>query len=410
MISVLVNAYACNPNWGSEPGMGWNWIVNIATFCKVYVITEGEWKDNIEFKLESLSQKDNIKFFYIPVNDKIRRICWNQGDWRFYYYYYKWQKLAYKKALEIVSTNKIDIIHQLNMIGFREPGFLWKIKDIPFIWGPIGGMNNFPTSYLKGAGFKYSFFVYLKNTINVLQMKYSHRVSSAIKRADILIAAVPETRRRIIDIYNKYPILINETGCNSFLKSPENNLRDIESEYFDILWVGHFYFRKQLCLALKVIANCKNKKKIRLHIVGGDDPSSYKRLAAELGIIDNCIWHGALPNENVHLLMQKFHLFLFTSVVEDTSTVVLEAIENHLPVLCFNACGFSVVVDDTVGHKIELSNIKKSIDDFSYYIDKLFNDRSMLKVLSNNCQYKVKDFSWESKMKLLKEIYESVIN
>ena len=48
MINVLVNAYAVNPYWGSEQGMGWNWVVNIARYCNVYVITEGEFRDNIE--------------------------------------------------------------------------------------------------------------------------------------------------------------------------------------------------------------------------------------------------------------------------------------------------------------------------------------------------------------------------
>ena len=30
MLNVLVNAYAVSPAWGSEPGMGWNWVVNLA--------------------------------------------------------------------------------------------------------------------------------------------------------------------------------------------------------------------------------------------------------------------------------------------------------------------------------------------------------------------------------------------
>ena len=60
-----------------------------------------------------------------------------------------WQKRAYQQALKILSTNKIDIIHQLNMIGFREPGYLWKIKDIPFVWGPVGGLGFIPFSFLK---------------------------------------------------------------------------------------------------------------------------------------------------------------------------------------------------------------------------------------------------------------------
>ena len=48
MINVLINAYACSPNWGSEPGMAWNWISNLATYCNLFVITEGEWKEEIE--------------------------------------------------------------------------------------------------------------------------------------------------------------------------------------------------------------------------------------------------------------------------------------------------------------------------------------------------------------------------
>ena len=96
MINVLINAYACNPNWGSEPGMGWNWIVNLANYCNLYVITEGEWKDNIEEAVSHLPQRDNIHFYYNSLPENIRAMCRNQGDWRFYYYYKKWQKKTFE--------------------------------------------------------------------------------------------------------------------------------------------------------------------------------------------------------------------------------------------------------------------------------------------------------------------------
>lgn len=210
-ISVLINAYACNPKWGSEPGMGWNWVVNIAKFCEVFVITEGEWKDNIEEAIELLPQKANIHFFYLPVSDNVRKMCWNQGDWRFYYYYRKWQKRAYKKALQIISDHKIDIVHQLNMVGFREPGFLYKINNIPFVWGPIGGMNNFPIEYLNGAKLKFKLFARLKNFINNYQIRKHRRVRLAIERADCLISAVPATYYNLLKYYSKKSILIGET-------------------------------------------------------------------------------------------------------------------------------------------------------------------------------------------------------
>ena len=119
MISVLLNAYACSPHMGSEQGMSWNWIKNLANYCKVFVVTEGEYQDKIEAAVRELPQKENIVFYYNPVSEKVRKICWNQGDWRFYYYYNVWQKKTYQIALEIISKEKIDIVHQLNMIGFR---------------------------------------------------------------------------------------------------------------------------------------------------------------------------------------------------------------------------------------------------------------------------------------------------
>ena len=115
MISVLINAYACSPNMGSEPGMSWNWISNIAHYCKVYVITEGEWQKEIEDALALLPQRDNIHFYYNPVSQRIRNICWNQGNWIFYFYYAQWQKKTLQLARKIIQENDIDIVHQLNM-------------------------------------------------------------------------------------------------------------------------------------------------------------------------------------------------------------------------------------------------------------------------------------------------------
>ena len=75
MLNVLVNAYAISPSWGSEPGMGWNWVVNLARYCNVYVITEGEWQQDILDAVANLPQQNNLHFYFNPVSEKIRRMC-----------------------------------------------------------------------------------------------------------------------------------------------------------------------------------------------------------------------------------------------------------------------------------------------------------------------------------------------
>lgn len=408
MLNILINAYACSPNWGSEQGMAWNWIINLANYCNLYIITEGEYRELIEEAVKKLPQKDNIHFYYNPVSDKIRKMCWNQGDWRFYYFYKKWQKSTYGLAQDIIKDNKIDIVHQLNMIGFREPGYLWKIKNIPFVWGPIGGMENIPTAYLDNTFLKQKIFVHLKNKINSYQVKYKSRVSKAINRADILIAAVEGVQYKIERYYNKRTVQINETGCypNNSGINKENRQ---ENGAFDILWVGKFDFRKQLSLAIKTMSLLKEKPGIRLHICGEGSKSEvnyYKELAVNLGIYNNCIWYGKIPNTEVHQLMKKCDLLFFTSIMEATSTVVLEAIGNNLPVLCFNTCGFGSVVDTSVGYTIELSNIDQSINDFSEKIKEFYDNRGILKKMSANCSDRQALLSWESKAKHMLDLYE----
>ena len=101
MLSILINAYACSPNMGSEPGMAWNWCTNLAQYCELHIITEGEFRDKIEAVLPTLPQGKNIHFHYNPVSGEIRKMCWNQGDWRFYKYYKEWQWKTYEIAKEI---------------------------------------------------------------------------------------------------------------------------------------------------------------------------------------------------------------------------------------------------------------------------------------------------------------------
>ena len=97
--------------------------------------------------MPTLEQGKNMHFFYNPVSEKIRKMCWNQGDWRFYKYYREWQWKTYLLAKDICKEEKIDVSHQLNMIGFREPGYLWKLSQengVPFVWGAVDAKDKFP--------------------------------------------------------------------------------------------------------------------------------------------------------------------------------------------------------------------------------------------------------------------------
>ncbi len=409
MYKVLINAYSVSPGRGSEPGMGWNWVVNLARYCELHIITEGEWRDKIEAELPLLPHGDNMHFYYNEMPENGREMSRNQGDWRFYLHYAAWQRKTYRMALDIIESQKIDIIHQLNMIGYREPGYLWQIKDIPFVWGPTGGNVLFPTAFLKGVDTETRLKVRLKNIINSLQSKFHIRVHKAIKRADALLAATSQTEKWLKEYKKENLYCINETGCHV------NDICKIykpDKETFDIIWAGRFLFSKQLNLALDTIARLKDLKGLRLHILGsGDDKTveDYKKQAGQLGINHLCVWHGLVSQKEVFSLMSDSDLFFFPSLIEGTPHVVLEALQHKLPVLCFDCCGQGDVVNDKVGRKVKMTTPEQSVEEFAGHIKDLYGDRNLLSKLSRNSMERQEELSWDSKAREVLGIYRKLL-
>lgn len=405
MPSILINAYACSPNMGSEPGMAWNWCVNLAKHCELHIITEGEFKEQIETVLPTLPQGKNMHFYYNPVSEEVRRMCWNQGDWRFYKHYKRWQWKTYEIAKEILANQHIDIVHQLNMIGFREPGYLWKIEEKPFVWGPVDAKEKFPTAYLQGANLKAKLFVHLKNFLTGIQLSYDRRVRKTTKKASVIVSASSESQKSFNKFFNIDSPLLNETGCYPQVK-PLLDKRD--KNELDLLWVGKLDFRKQLTLAIKSLAQLNNHK-IKLHIVGSGDATIYQQLALSLNVASQCIWHGTVSHDKVQEMMRQSDVFFFTSVAEGTPHVVLEAISNNLPVVCFDICGQGDSINEKVGIKIPLSNPQQSVHDFAEKINYLYQNKEVLQELANNCKQRQEELSWDNKAKQMVALYKQVL-
>ena len=84
----------------------------------------------------------------------------------------------------------------------------------------------------------------------------------------------------------------------------------------------------------------------------------------------------------------------------------MEAIANNLPVVCFDTCGQGDAVNDKVGRKVPLSSPSQSACDFAKLLNELEKDRSLLKLLSENCKERQIELSWAEKAKIMVGWYE----
>ena len=394
-MKVLISAYACSPNMGSEPGMAWNWIINLSHYCDLYVITEGEFRSKIEEEIRTKDIK-NINFFYLPISNKIRNICWNQGSWIFYWFYRKWQKRAYVLANKIVMENNIDIIHQLNMIGFHEPGYLWKIKNTPKVWGPIGGLGGIPLSFFYYKDLKGYFINLFKIILNKLHLLEPH-IFLAFKKFDHILVCNTSFYNDISFFRKKNIQIFNETAI---VKINDNQPRF--NNKFKLLWVGKNVYRKSLFLAIdifnKLIINNPN---LELHIIGVD----------KLDNLHNSIFfHSKKNHDFVINFYSNCNLLLFTSLHEGTPHVVLESISCGLPVICHDKDGQSDIINNNCGIKIPCINYENSVTCFAKEINILINNKDYYNNLLKSTIKRANDLLYKKKTIELINIYNKILN
>lgn len=401
-LRVLVSAYACHPDMGSEPGMGWNWVVHLARHHDLWVLTE-EQRYATAMRAR-LAQHPELSG-HIQVEGVPRR---RLGEWlwpRFFYYltYKRWHAEAFRRAKSLHTALHFDLVHQLNMIGYREPGYLWRLQ-VPIVWGPIGGHAQMPLRFLGSLGPR-GFLEYgLRNILNWIQMRASPRVRRAMRRADALVAATPEDLESIRRLHGVSARLIGEVGALDVPVRARDRRR--RGDPLRVLWCGVFQARKALPLALRAVSAVISHTPVELHIAGaGAEERPWKTLARRLGVETRCRWYGALPHAEVQRLMQHCDVLLFTSLQDATATVVMEALQVGLPVVCHDAGGFGVVVDDSCGQKIPLVSPRRSVMGFADALAGLASDPERLQALGVGARARSKAFSWEAKTEAMCEVY-----
>lgn len=405
-LKILISCYACSPKRGSEPGMGWSFVYGLSKHHEVHVIVEKEkWQKDIEAFIKE-NKNDNLKFYFIyKKRNRFLRKIWPPS----YYWFYKiWQKEAYTLAQKLEAQHNFDAIHQLNMVGYREPGFLWKIKK-PFIWGPIGGTENVPWKLFSLFNLHGKLFYGGRNLINSYQKNYFKRPRMAASHENsVLIAATPDIKKSINTLWNRDSVVIPEVGA---VNIPEIEINKRSStEPLKIVWSGQHTSGKALHILLKSLALLNSDVKWELHILGvGKETENWKDLSQELKIGNNCIWYGWIEKKEAFQIMKNGHCLAITSLKDLTSSVIIEGISLGLPIVTLDHCGFSFVVNQFCGIKIPVNNLDKIYVNFKNAIEKLYSNEKLRVSLAEGALKRAKEFSWDSKIEQLNSVYQKLV-
>lgn len=409
---VLVVAYTMSPIRGSEPAGAWNVVKRLAQFHDVTLITcpECEGQDYRRETIEYLKTHPVpglvIQYVAPPfLARKLMRPAVTIGRTLYYLGYSSWQRAAFKIARSLHAVRPFDVLHQLNMTGFREPGYLWQL-NAPFVWGPIAGACNMPWSCLRLMPLSEATFYGLRNIVNSVQRYTAIRCWFAARRAARIWYVGRDEENLVRKIWRRDNGEVMLDSGTSPVTRPSCNYDG--KRPLRLVWSGVHIGRKGLPILLHALASMRTAQ-IEVTVLGeGPQTEAWDTLAGKLGVRHMIRWMGKLPYPAAMAEMGRADALVFTSLMEAASHVVLEALSMGLPVVCHDACGMSLAVDDTSGIKVPLKNVETSVKGFSAAIRTLLTDPVELRRLTAGAARRGTELTWDAKVAQICEAYDQI--
>lgn len=420
MRTVLISAHEFSPFLGSECGMGWNLVMELSRYNKVIVCyaASNQFKTEIyqdHIKKYQLTHKlpfeaipipqPRVTLFIARINLILSRRTTGVGFSPLYWIgVYFWERRLYTRVKKLMKAIDVDLIHHLNHISFRETGFLWKI-DKPFILGPISGFVKTPRGYSNKFNRSTKIANWLRNTANDIQSQ-KNRFKKSVSRAKHVFYVSPEDYNSLEGHKKKLSQLLDvATNPDESFSYRERKKHDL----LKILVVGRIDNLKNLETLILSISDPDLLDKISLTIAGEGSKQEFIKTLAQKNNIKNIVWLGQISREEVKKYMKNHDLLVHLSIKEATSSAILEALSNGLPVLCHDAFGGSIAVNNLCGFKIPLIDPRTTIEFTIKILKSIIENPKILDDKRKGAFLRSKELTWSKSAKEINRVYQHIL-
>jgi len=348
-MKLLLSAYACEPNRGSEAGIGWHWVMQVAELQHdVWVLTRSNNREAIR---RELPHHSHLRFVYFDLPDCLARLK-KKGPF-LQIYYAMWQWGAYHEALKLHRRERFDLVQHLTFGTFRHVSFMGRL-GIPFVFGPVGGGERVPLRLRMDYGIRGHLLDAVRDVANIVA-KWNPWLHETLSTASLILVKTPHTGLAMPALYQHKIKHLIEIGAPEFTGAPPLARRDGQ---FKLLFIGRFLFWKGMQYGLRAFATllreCPN---VRLTMVGaGPEEHRWRRLCKSLKIDHAVVWNRWMRHDELWALYRSHDVFLFPSLHDSSGSVVLEAMSYGLPVVCFDLGGPGVLVNERCGMVVSTAN------------------------------------------------------
>jgi glycosyltransferase involved in cell wall biosynthesis len=348
---VLLSAFACSPVWGSEPGVGWQWMLRIARDHEVVMLTHAYFRGQIEPALASLGLQVEVHYIQAPAFGLHPH---RQLNSRAYYTWWQWRLRAVAKRL--LAERAFDFIHHLTWGTIRFPCLLTGL-GVPLVMGPLGGGESAPMRLFAGLPFKVQAFDALRS-LSLIWVRVDPLATWGPRRADLVLCRSSDSLRALPRGVQARAVVVPEIGSPDLdlsQRQPEARQDAAGPRRIRLLFAGRLLGWKGVAMAVTATSLLVQEGwNVQLDIAGeGPLRNHLAEQVQRLGLQDRVKLLGVIARPDLMALYAQADLFVFPSLHDSGGSVVLEALSRGLPVICLDLGGPKNYVDDESGVVVE---------------------------------------------------------
>lgn len=415
MLSILINAYACEPMAGSEYGVGWYVPTLLAKKYpeyKIFVLTRNRCRDKI---LKELNEHpiNNLYFLFYDIPRWMFYKDEMKSNWGEQLNYLLWQLLCKGFIKKMHRKHHFDLIHHLTFNQYRtpSPGFF---LDIPFVIGPVGGAETINPSFYQDL---------LEHTTKKERIRKNGNDLKIFgwwvkwkKNKKYFLFSTQENVARLSPYCNQYPIKL----LPAIAFSPDDFKKDTiikkRSQLFEMVYAGKAFDWKGIYLFLKATKCAFIDHGITnfiIKLVGirfDEEQKLVMGWVEEQGLSNNVELIPFMERSELLKMLTTCNISVYPAFRDSGSMSVLEASVLGCPTICFNAGGQDAFPDDVL-LKVPVSDSYE--DNLRIFAEKLkwayCNPQETIELGLKAKEYVYANLTWENKIEAFDKVYKELL-
>lgn len=389
---IFVSAYACEPGYGSEIGVGWHWIIEMSKYFDLWVLTRESNRNTIEAYLSERQLQNEVTFVYYDLPEKLR--FWKKGLRGVRIYYNLWQIFSNRLVEKVMKENDIKIYHLLTY-----GNSLWKASSYgmkkTFIWGPTGGTDTIPAEYSKHYGLK-SRMMESTRRILVKTLKINIGFQKRCKNADLIFCKTENMYQSIPEKYRHKAIIFTDVAVNE----KKNSIPVKKSSTIKFIAVGRLDGWRGFDILIEAFHRALYKnKKISLEILGdGIDKNRLERMIRKYHLEKHITLCGKVKRAVYEQKMGDADVVVNPNLKEGAVTVAFDCLAWCKPLICVETGGYTNCFSNEYARVIKMTDrqqlIEKMTDSIIELTDEKIRSDIKEKIFINRDKY-----TWEEKGK-----------